>query len=124
MAVFTAKSTLILSNMISQDMRPLYLSALSWMVVPMEAWLALMFASSLLLTSTGLMLLGLGSLPLLIFLWSLLLVLYKPIGGLPSSSCINMLAMEKGIPSTLQPKSEPLALQSMILHEVRAVNNV
>jgi hypothetical protein len=37
MVVFTAKSTLILSNMISQDMRPLYLSALSWMVVPMEA---------------------------------------------------------------------------------------
>jgi hypothetical protein len=39
------------------------------------------------MTSTKLMsLLGLGSLPLLIFFWSLLLVLYKPIGALPLSS--------------------------------------
>ena len=37
MVVSTAKSTLILSNMTSPDMRPLSLPALSWMVVPMEA---------------------------------------------------------------------------------------
>jgi hypothetical protein len=44
--------------------------------------------------------------------------------GLPSSSCPVCWLWKRGIPFTLPPKTGPSALQSMILHAVRAVNNV